>query len=73
MAAPAFDENNPDHVLGVYKQLQSECQQIMGKISELNLVKDEHKLVLETMKTLEGGRRAYRLVGGVLVERTIGA
>jgi hypothetical protein len=68
----AFDENNPDHVLGVYRQMQSECQQIMGKIQELNLEKEEHKLVLDTLNKLDGGRTAYRLVGGVLVEKTCG-
>jgi prefoldin subunit 2 len=72
MSTPAFDENNPDQVLGVYRQLQSECQQIVGKIQELNMEKEEHKLVLDTMNKLDSGRRAYRLVGGVLVERTCG-
>ena len=52
--------------------MQSECQQIMGKIQELNLEKEEHKLVLDTLKKLDGGRTAYRLVGGVLVEKTCG-
>lgn len=70
--AESIDENNAEQVLGYYKSVQSECQQILGKISELNLEKDEHKLVVDTMKGLESGRRAYRLVGGVLVERTVG-
>ena len=39
---------------------------------KLNLERDEHKLVVETLTKLEGERKAYRLVGGVLVERTVG-
>jgi prefoldin subunit 2 len=72
MATKEFDENNADQVLGVYRQMDSECRQVMGKISELNLEKDEHRLVVETLQKLEGERKAYRLVGGVLVERTVG-
>lgn len=32
----------------------------------------EHELVQNQLKPLDGGRRAYRLVGGVLMERTVG-
>ncbi len=34
--------------------------------------RDEHKLVVETLTKLESERKAFRLVGGVLVERTVG-
>jgi len=71
-AAQEIDPENAEQVLGVYRQMQSECSQIMGKISELNLEKEEHKLVVETLKKVELERRAYRLVGGVLAERTVG-
>ena len=43
-----------------------------GKINELNLEKDEHKLVNETLEKLEDSRKAYRLIGGVLVETKVG-
>jgi len=66
------DADNADQVLGYYKNLQSECQQIVGKIGELNLEKDEHKLVMDTLVKLEDERAAYRLIGGVLVKRTVG-
>jgi len=36
------------------------------------VVKIEKRLVEDTLKPLETTRRAYRLVGGVLVERTVG-
>jgi len=33
---------------------------------------DQHRLVIDTISGLDSGRRCYRLVGGVLVERTVG-
>lgn len=32
----------------------------------------EHTLVLQTLEPLEEGRKCFRLVGGVLVEQTVG-
>lgn len=34
--------------------------------------RDEHKLVVDTLSKLESERKAFRLVGGILVERTVG-
>lgn len=39
---------------------------------QLSLERDEHKLVIDQLSTLEGDRKAFRLIGGVLVERTVG-
>lgn len=54
-----------------YRELVSECNQLMNKLSELESDRNEHILVEDTLKPMEGGRRAYRLVGDVLVERTV--
>lgn len=59
-------------VEGNYKRMMAECQQIAAKIQELNLERDEHRLVVDTLTKLDSGRKAFRLVGGVLVERTVG-
>ncbi|OWR52142.1 Prefoldin subunit 2 [Danaus plexippus plexippus] len=32
---------------------------------------NEHKIVIETLKGVESGRKCFRMVGGVLVERTV--
>jgi prefoldin subunit 2 len=32
----------------------------------------EHTLVLQTLEPLDEGRKCFRLVGGVLVEQTVG-
>ena len=62
---------DPQVILANYKEMTSTCQNLASKISELNLERDEHKLVIDTLSKLEPERKAFRLVGGVLVERTV--
>ena len=52
--------------------MSTECSALAQKISQLTNDKEEHRLVVETLSKLEPERKAYRLVGGVLVERTVG-
>ena len=59
-------------VIQKYRQLTAECQQLMSKVAELEMERNEHKLVEDTLVPLDPERRAYRLVGEVLVERTVG-
>mmetsp|Transcript_77956 Transcript_77956/g.117293 ORF Transcript_77956/g.117293 Transcript_77956/m.117293 type:complete len:122 (-) Transcript_77956:107-472(-) len=54
-----------------YRELMAECQRFMTKIAELEVDRNEHALVEETLKPLDPKRRAFRLVGDVLVERTV--
>jgi prefoldin subunit 2 len=58
-------------VLPKYRQLMQECQQLMSKVAELEMDRNEHKLVEDTLEPLDPSRRAYRLVGEILVERTV--
>lgn len=61
----------PANLLQQYRELLSECQKIQGKISELEVDRAEHVLVEETLQPLDPERRAFRLVGECLVERTV--
>uniref|UniRef100_A0A6B2LPG8 Prefoldin subunit 2 n=1 Tax=Arcella intermedia TaxID=1963864 RepID=A0A6B2LPG8_9EUKA len=54
------------------QRMQADYKAISRKIGELEMQKDEHNLVLKALSKLEPSRRCYRLVGGVLVERTVG-
>ena len=54
-----------------YREILQECQQLMQKMAELEVDRNEHILVEDTLKPLDGSRRAYRLVGDVLVERSV--
>lgn len=49
-----------------------QSQQLVSKVSELEMERNEHKLVEDTLRPLDPSRRAFRLVGGVLVERNVG-
>lgn len=51
--------------------MKAESTKLIQKIFELELDRNEHLLVEETLQPLQPDRRAYRLVGEVLVERTV--
>ncbi|EPQ27957.1 uncharacterized protein PFL1_04284 [Pseudozyma flocculosa PF-1] len=57
-----------------YQARRSELQGIASKIGELEGEADEHRLVIETLteaQTADPDRKCFRLIGGVLVERTV--
>ncbi|KAL4076198.1 Prefoldin beta-like protein [Scleroderma yunnanense] len=57
-----------------YSRFQSELQTLAGKIGELEQEAEEHSLVLATLDEAlekEPDRKCFRLIGGVLVERTV--
>jgi prefoldin subunit 2 len=57
-----IEDNDPQQILSTYKQMTSECQQIAQKIQELQLERDEHKLVVEQLSKLNEDRKAFRLL-----------
>ncbi|KIJ69952.1 hypothetical protein HYDPIDRAFT_78297 [Hydnomerulius pinastri MD-312] len=57
-----------------YSRFQNDLQTLAGKIGELEQESEEHTLVLSTLNealTEEPDRKCFRLIGGVLVERTV--
>jgi len=58
-------------VINRFNQLRQEVQSIWGKMNELRAEREEHDLVTDALKPLDPQRRCFRLVGGVLVERTV--
>ncbi|KYN95780.1 putative prefoldin subunit 2 [Plasmodium gaboni] len=55
-----------------YEQIEKDRVQLVSKIEELYQDVVEHKLVLEALESVPSDRRCYRMVGEVLVERTVG-
>ena len=51
--------------------MKQELTSIAQKIGELEMERDEHNLVIETLTPLPKDRTCFRLVGGVLVERNV--
>mmetsp|Transcript_42850 Transcript_42850/g.99219 ORF Transcript_42850/g.99219 Transcript_42850/m.99219 type:complete len:146 (-) Transcript_42850:153-590(-) len=70
-AAAVKEELTPQQVQALYQQLEKECSAIINKIAELEQEEKEHALVLKAFQKVEPSRRCFRMVGGVLVERTV--
>ncbi|KAI9770255.1 MAG: Prefoldin subunit 2 [Geoglossum simile] len=54
-----------------YSNFKSNLQQIAQKIGDVEQETEEHKLVLETLEPLQKDRKCFRMINGVLVERTV--
>ncbi|KAF0685590.1 Aste57867_22558 [Aphanomyces stellatus] len=63
---------NEQQVIATYKGMKNEVRQLAEKLAEMELELNEHQRVAETLNGYDGSRRAFRMVGGVLVERTVG-
>ncbi|KAI9145228.1 Prefoldin [Paraphysoderma sedebokerense] len=54
-----------------FNNMKSELNNLSSKLQELDMEKDEHVLVIDSIKDLPPSRKCFRLVGGVLMERTV--
>ncbi|KAL8440559.1 hypothetical protein Efla_003230 [Eimeria flavescens] len=54
------------------QRMDKERGALNNTIAELQQDSSDHQLVLDAFKDLDPSRRCYRLVGGVLVERSVG-
>ncbi|KAK2072859.1 hypothetical protein P8C59_007189 [Phyllachora maydis] len=54
-----------------YTNYKNTLQQLAQKIGDIEQEAEEHKLVLETLEPLSGDRKCFRMINGVLVERTV--
>ncbi|KAF8392363.1 hypothetical protein HHK36_022705 [Tetracentron sinense] len=62
---------NEQAVANQYGAMRADMNQIYSKITELEMEASEHSLVIGAIQPLDPSRRCYRMIGGVLVERTI--
>ncbi|XP_041738489.2 prefoldin subunit 2 [Coregonus clupeaformis] len=60
-----------EQVVAVFQRMRSEQRSMASKAAELEMEINEHSLVIETLKDVDPTRKCFRLVGGVLVERTV--
>eukprot|EP01120_Amphizonella_sp_Union-15-10_P000148 TRINITY_DN10185_c0_g1_i2.p1 TRINITY_DN10185_c0_g1~~TRINITY_DN10185_c0_g1_i2.p1 ORF type:complete len:149 (-),score=43.58 TRINITY_DN10185_c0_g1_i2:3-398(-) len=66
------DESLNQQVAAKFTEMRQNHNAISQKIGEMEVQKREHDLVITAISKLESSRKCYRLVGGVLVERTVG-
>ncbi|CAH0399949.1 unnamed protein product [Chilo suppressalis] len=64
-------KKSSEEIFAGFQTLRSEQRQLANKISELEMDLNEHKIVIDTLKGVDGSRKCFRMVGGVLVERTV--
>lgn len=60
-----------EELVAGFNVLRGEQRQIASKIYELEGDLSELRIVIESLKTVDEGRKCYRMIGGVLIERTV--
>ncbi|KAL7518058.1 hypothetical protein ACHAWX_002916 [Stephanocyclus meneghinianus] len=71
MASTTNEPLTEQEILNTYRQMQAEMQSLIQQLTKFEMERNEHALVEETLQPLDPDRRAFRLVGGVLVEQTV--
>ncbi|KAL9902588.1 probable prefoldin subunit 2 [Glossina fuscipes] len=56
-----------------FQQLRNEQRNLINNLNTLEMDLKEHKTVIDTLKTVDPDRKCFRLIGGVLCERTVRA
>mmetsp|Transcript_35149 Transcript_35149/g.71658 ORF Transcript_35149/g.71658 Transcript_35149/m.71658 type:complete len:146 (-) Transcript_35149:238-675(-) len=75
MADPVQQDENeisPEEIISRFKAMRNEIKKLTNKVDELEAEFNEHQLVIDSISKLESGRKAFRLVGGVLIQQTVG-
>ncbi|EAQ93293.1 hypothetical protein CHGG_01528 [Chaetomium globosum CBS 148.51] len=67
----SFGQPSPFYLQVQYSTYKNTLQQIAQKIGDVEQEAEEHKLVLETLEPLPGDRKCFRMINGVLAERTV--
>lgn len=62
---------NQNEIIQMFAAMREEVNALWGKMTELGNEASEHQQVLKALEPMEGGRKCFRLVGDVLVERTV--
>ncbi|XP_066985446.1 prefoldin subunit 2 [Macrobrachium rosenbergii] len=70
-AAKTLTKSEGEEIVQKFQTLRNEQRSLMAKISELEQDLNEHKIVIETLQDVSPDRKCFRMVGGVLVERTV--
>lgn len=60
-----------EQIVAMYNRLSNEIREIHTKVFEIETQMEEHDLVADALEPLPAERKCFRLIGGVLVERTV--
>lgn len=71
MATKGVSAKKQQELQTTYSNYKNTLQQLAQKIGDVEQEAEEHKLVLDTLEPLPGDRKCFRMINGVLVERTV--
>ncbi|KAJ8110452.1 hypothetical protein ONZ43_g5867 [Nemania bipapillata] len=71
MASKTVPAKKQQELQATYSNYKNTLQQLAQKIGDVEQEAEEHKLVLETLEPLPDNRKCFRMINGVLVERTV--
>merc|ERR1712190_170253 len=64
--------SSKEEIVQGFQQMGQMQRQLHQKLAEIKQERGEHELVADSLRKAEPERKAWRLVGGVLTERTVG-
>ena len=67
----SMQEVQQQQIIAQYQSMNNEISATTQKIAEIQNDLHEHDLVVKTLKEVDQGRKCYRQVGDVLVERNV--
>lgn len=70
MAEP-MDSKRQQELQAKYTSYKNGLEQIARKLGDIEQELEEHRLVLESLEKLPAERKCFRMINGVLVERTV--
>lgn len=71
MSGEEEELKTPQEILERFVSMRDGVEALWNKINELKNEVSEHEQVLKALEPMDPSRRCYRLVGDVLVQRTV--
>lgn len=65
------DKKSQEEIYAEFQQLRNQQRNLINNLNTLEMDLKEHKTVIDTLKTVEPGRKCFRLIGGVLCDQTV--
>ena len=65
------EDMDPNEAQSRLQQMRDNCSDLIQKINSLDMDNNEHRLVEEALAPLDPGRKCFRMVGSIIVERTV--
>lgn len=70
--AGSSEPRTEQQVIARFNEMRQQVNSLVSKIADLEGESAEHELVIKALQPMDKARRCYRMIGDVLVERTVG-